>query len=332
MVTIKQIAQESGFSPATVSRLLNDDPTLSVTPATRNKILTVAQHLGYGKRHNKLLLDHKIALLLSFTAEEELQDIYFNTLKETLLSLGEDANFELTCFEQLDELITQGKKFEGFIGIGAQPLPADKLQQLAKVLPLGVFLDIDPAPKLFDSVQPDLSQTILDALERLIVAKKQKIGFIGGEGFIMGTQQYPQDPRAFAFENWAKRLGVFSEKFYFVKGPFTTANGYELGKEILKTLKGELPEAFIVAADPLAIGVLQAFNAAGIMAPKDIALISINNIEISKYVSPPLTTYNIDQTQLCQTAINLLVDALERPTRAKIHAFIDTELVKRKSF
>lgn len=55
MVTIKQIAQEAGFSQATVSRLLNDDPTLSVTPATKNKILTVANRLGYGKRQNKFL-------------------------------------------------------------------------------------------------------------------------------------------------------------------------------------------------------------------------------------------------------------------------------------
>ena len=44
MVTIKQIAEESGFSQATVSpRLLNEDPTLSVSPATKNKILTVAK-------------------------------------------------------------------------------------------------------------------------------------------------------------------------------------------------------------------------------------------------------------------------------------------------
>ena len=83
MVTIKQIAEESGFSQATVSRLLNEDPTLSVSPATKNKILTVANKLGYGKRQNKFLISRKIALLTSFTAEEEPQDVYFNTLKRT---------------------------------------------------------------------------------------------------------------------------------------------------------------------------------------------------------------------------------------------------------
>lgn len=331
MVTIKQIAQEAGFSQATVSRLLNDDPTLSVTPATKNKILTVANRLGYGKRQNKFLLTRNIALLASFTAEEELQDIYFNTLKETLLTKGEEANFKLEFFTSIDELLAHSQDYEGFIGIGADEFAAPKLLELAKALPLGVFLDINPLPHKFDSVQPDLSQTILDALDQLLLAGNKTIGFIGGVGHIMGSHKYQQDPRSFAFENWAKRLGVFDERYYFVSGPFTTSNGYELGQQVL-TQNKTLPDAFIVASDALAIGVLQAFNEAGHVIPKDTALISINNIEISQYVSPPLTTYAIDQAELCQTAINLLSDALERPERPKVHAFINNELVVRKSF
>lgn len=127
-------------------------------------------------------------------------------------------------------------------------------------------------------------------------------------------------------------MNIFDEKDYFVGGSFTTSNGYELGKKIITNLGSDLPDAFIVASDALAIGVLQAFNEAGIRLPHDTAIISINNIEVSQYVSPPLTTYSIDQKELCQTAINLLCDALERPDRAKIHAFVNTELVIRKSF
>ena len=42
MVTIKEIAKQAGFSPATVSRLLNGDPTFSVKEATRRRILEVS--------------------------------------------------------------------------------------------------------------------------------------------------------------------------------------------------------------------------------------------------------------------------------------------------
>ena len=195
MVTIKQIAEESGFSQATVSRLLNEDPTLSVSPATKNKILTVANKLGYGKRQNKFLISRKIALLTSFTAEEELQDVYFNTLKELILKQSKNANLEIDIFHDLDHLIAKGKNYEGFIGIGADDLSSEKLAKLHEVTPLGIFLDINPYPDKFDSVQPDLSQTILDALDLLQRAGKKRIGFIGGVGSIMGQHNYRQDPR-----------------------------------------------------------------------------------------------------------------------------------------
>lgn len=53
MVTIKKIAEESGYSPATVSRLLNNDPNLSITADTKNKILEIANKLGYWKDHQE---------------------------------------------------------------------------------------------------------------------------------------------------------------------------------------------------------------------------------------------------------------------------------------
>ena len=51
MTTIKEIALESGYSPATVSRLLNNDPNLSITADTKNKILEIANRLGYWEDH-----------------------------------------------------------------------------------------------------------------------------------------------------------------------------------------------------------------------------------------------------------------------------------------
>lgn len=52
MVTVKEVAQRAGYSSATVSRLLNGDPTLSITDQTRDKILAVADVLGYWKIMN----------------------------------------------------------------------------------------------------------------------------------------------------------------------------------------------------------------------------------------------------------------------------------------
>ena len=48
-----------------------------------------------------------------------------------------------------------------------------------------------------------------------------------------------------------------------------------------------MPQAFLVASDPLAVGVLQAFNENKLTVPEDVSMISINDIDIAKYVSPP---------------------------------------------
>ncbi len=89
MTTIKEIAAKSGFSPATVSRLLNNDPHLSVTPETKSKILKVANELGYFKKINNVSdLKPEIALLYRVNGNEQLQDEYFSFLRDAVNKVG----------------------------------------------------------------------------------------------------------------------------------------------------------------------------------------------------------------------------------------------------
>lgn len=78
MVTMKEIAQKSGFSQATVSRLLNGDPTLSVKEETRRRIIEVSEQLGYATGSRRIALPRRVAVLDNATREEELADAYFD--------------------------------------------------------------------------------------------------------------------------------------------------------------------------------------------------------------------------------------------------------------
>lgn len=80
------------------------------------------------------------------------------------------------------------------------------------------------------------------------------------------------------------------------------------------------------------MGVLQAFNEAGISIPREVAIVSINNSDIAKYVSPPLTSYNINQEEMVLRAISMLTDLIMRPSRPYEEVNINTNLVVRKSF
>lgn len=331
MATIKNIAEKSGYSPATVSRLLNNDPTLSITLATRNKIIKVANELGYlKKKKNKGTVRLTVALLYRVNGNEHLQDEYFAYLRDNVTKAANKANIEVEVFTDIEALIKKANLFQGFIGVGTAQLTFKNLKRLYQVLPNGVFIDINPAPHLFDSVQPNLALTIEDALRLLQKNKIKTVGFIGTESF--NLDQVPQkDIREITFTEGVHNLG-FKKAWTFVNGVVTAQNGYQLGRAALKKCGSDLPQAFIVASDTLSVGVLQAFNEAGISIPDDVALISINNSEIAKYVSPPLTSYNIDQSEMSKQALRLLVDSISDSKRPRVHLTINTNLVRRKSF
>ena len=77
---------------------------------------------------------------------------------------------------------------------------------------------------------------------------------------------------------------------------------------------------------------MQAFNENNVNVPKDTAILSINNSNVVKYVSPPLSSYNIDQQEMIDMALNMLTNLIIQPNRAHIYVNMNTNLVVRKSF
>ncbi|MDE7049351.1 MAG: LacI family DNA-binding transcriptional regulator [Lactobacillus sp.] len=332
MTTIKEIAAKSGFSPATVSRLLNNDPRLSVTSETKSKILKVANKLGYFKKNSNRVnnLKPEIALLYRVNGNEQLQDEYFSFLRGAIKKVAQEKEINLTLFTEVVDLINQSSIFQGFLGVGTAEISYKELEKLHKVLPNGVFIDINPAPELFDSVQPNLELTIQDAIKKLLEHGYTNLGYIGAESFTLDHQ--PQrDIREITFTEYCKTRKVKDPKV-FAKGIVSVKNGYNLAKEVVDELGKDLPDAFVIASDTLSVGVLQYFNEVGIRVPKDTAVISINNSEVAKYISPPLTSYNIDQIALSNLAISTLLMRITNSDLPKIHVTMNTDLIVRKSF
>ena len=166
----------------------------------------------------------------------------------------------------------------------------------------------------------------------LVSSGKRRIGYIGGTGFTMGLHEYPEDSRLTAFRNWTERLGLDAEGLIYAQGAFTVDTGRTPGEEAVNDHRDDMPDAFIVAADSIAVGVLQAFTAAGVLVPRDTSVISINNQAIAQYTSPTLTSYDIDQNELADTAITMLAEVISSRRTLHHHTFISTTLVVRDSF
>lgn len=329
MATRKEIAELAGVSQSTVSRLLNGDKSLKVKGQTRRRIMQAAAQLGY-----TAFTSRSIAVLNVPPHIDELQDAYFNSLREELNRAAEEQGTLVESFTSVDELVAIADDFDGFVAIGPASLDRTALAKLRDVLPYGVFIDTNPAPDWFDSVQPDLSQTMLDAIDALAGAGYQRIAFIGGVGSIMGLHDHVEDLRSLAFTEWSKRLGLRNDDLVYATGPFTVSNGKHLAQQLIDQHQSArtMPDALVVASDPMAVGVLQEFTDAGIRVPSDVAVVSVNNLPIAQYTAPPLSSFNIDQHELVYTALDTLRDAISRNRSVRRHVFISTSLVCRSSF
>lgn len=284
MATRKQIAELAGVSQATVSRLLNGDAKLRITAQTRRRIMRAAAQLGYTAFTSRM-----IAVLNAPPEIDELQDAYFQSLREELRTAAEEQGSTLAFFASIDELIDAADDYDGFIAIGPATFTREQLGQLRRALPYGTFIDTNPAPDWFDSVRHDLSQTMLDALDALQGAGHTRIGFIGGIGAIMGLHNQPEDIRTLAFTDWSRRLHLDNDALIYASGPFTVDNGRALAERMLAQHSPDaLPDALVVASDPMAVGVLQALAAASVRVPHDMAVVSVDNLPICQYTAPAL--------------------------------------------
>ncbi|WP_461219408.1 LacI family DNA-binding transcriptional regulator [Lapidilactobacillus salsurivasis] len=331
MVTIREIARKSGFSAATVSRLLNHDPTFSIAEDTKQHILEVAHELGYDRKEITPP-QRNIAVFFAITPKEELEDIYFNNLRQNIQENAHKQNMTVTFYHDpaaIDQIATD-EATDGFIAVGS--FPTAILQQLQAFSSNGVFIDTNPLPESFNSVQPDLTYIVKHAIDVFRERGWERIGFIGGRSFDPDTHQAGLDERERVFRSYMQELGLLDERYIFSAGHFAVGTGYQLGQQVATNLADQLPDGFFVASDPIAVGVLQAFNETGIIVPKDTSIISVNDIDVAKYVSPPLTTFHIDIPELSRLAINLLKDDLTSTSTTKRRILVNAKMVVRKSF
>ena len=157
----------------------------------------------------------------------------------------------------------------------------------------------------------------------------KSIGFIGGPDRNIDTREKSMDIREWSFRQSAQYYKCLREDFILISDKFTVKEGYRLGQELIR--KKELPTALCVASDTLAVGVLQALHEAGIQIPEQVAVFSINDVNIAKYVSPPLTTIHIDIPSICETALELLRNRVLNGGEITKSVFVNGIPVYRKS-
>lgn len=304
MATLKDIAVEAGVSLATVSRVLNDDPTLSVKEETKHRILEIAEKLEYrtssAKRNTaNALSSHHFLALYNYPQEAEINDPYYLSIRHGIETQCEKLG--ITLINGYDSKIDPDLKgITGILLVG-KTTPAT-LKKASKLTDNLCYLDFSDDQGQYDCVDIDLVKISKQVTDFFIDKGFARIGFIGGE-----DKPGQPDIREMAFAEYGQLKGVVSERDIY-RGKFSSSSGYKLAKQMLAS--GDYPRALFVASDSIAIGVLRAILEHGLTIPRDISLISVNDIPTARFTFPPLSTVRIHSEMMGIQGVNLLVEKL----------------------
>ncbi|WP_066320906.1 LacI family DNA-binding transcriptional regulator [Bacillus sp. FJAT-29814] len=328
MATIKDIAKKAGVSIATVSRVLNYDATLSVSDETKKRIFEVAEELDYKKKAGVRKPEiGKIALFQWHTEKEELEDLYYMSIRLGVENRCRHHGIQVVKYYQNSIEEMKQDDIQGLIAIGK--FSANQVSELTSVSENIVFVDFSPDEDTFDCIVADFERAAVKVLEYFLKKGHTQIGYIGGREVFKDQTSAIEDPRERAFKRFLKEQDLLNEAFMYT-GAFSVESGYALMKEVVQDHGDSLPTAILAGNDSLAIGALRALHEEGISVPEQINIIGVNDISVAKYVFPPLSTVKVFTEIMGETGVDTLLERIEGRKTAK-KTSIATELIIRDS-
>lgn len=328
LATIKDIAKQVGLSIATVSRVLNADPTLSVSDETRKRVVQAAELLDYHKHKKKKPKQSlRIAIVQWYTQEEELNDMYYYTIRAGAEAEIERKNYVFSRLFPNSKHIGS-EQVDGIIAIGKFSKP--QMKKLQAWSPAICFVDNRYAFPLFDTVVVDFDLATRAILEHLAENGHTRIGMLAGEEKLSDDTSCLIDPRLTSYIQFMEERGLY-EKQYCFKGAFSVDAGYNMMNRAIQMFEDDLPTAFFCANDSIAVGALHALQDHHIQVPNRVEIFGFNDTSVAKHVSPALSTVRVPTKLMGATAVSMLEERiLENRTITK-QATLATDLILRKS-
>ncbi|MCH1625376.1 LacI family DNA-binding transcriptional regulator [Fredinandcohnia quinoae] len=325
MATIKDIADLAKVSITTVSRVLNYDESLNVSPETRKRVFEAAEELAYVVTPKKKAKSKwKIGLYYSYSLEEELVDTYYLSIRVALEKKLKRKGIEIYRIGK-DDTKKSLSKIDGIICLGTfKRADIDKIKDFETPC---VFVDSNPDENFFDSVVIDFNSATKNALTYLTELGHKKIGFIGGVETDMYGNRF-KDLRQDVFEKFLEDKNIFNEEFVKIGG-YNPKDGYLILKEMLG--KDNKPTALFVANDTIAVGCYKAAYELGVKIPDELSIVGFNDVSSAQYMVPPLTTVKLYTEIMGETAVDLLLENITSRREVFKKVTIHTKLIIRGS-
>ena len=336
MATLKEIAERTGYAPATISRILSGDQTLSVTEEARRKVLEAAGELNYQQTRSRRGRAPKTVLRLGLadmlTPAQQLDDPYYLYLSSYVKQGCLEKKYALTPLERRNGLFVfpGSESLDGIIAVGL--FTTREIESLAAITPNIVFLDSSPFESRFDSVVLGYELGLSLAMEHLTGLKHRRIGFVGPTWKYNDRRQNALEVRRSIYCRLMEQQGL---EPLFVECPMELEPTVQAWKAFLAE-GGELPTAVICANEENAIGTVQCLGQEGYSVPGDVSVVSFNDTPRSALFSPSLTSVSVNAEEMAKAAVRLVYERAALPEREAVRTIplkvvVPPSLVARQS-
>lgn len=320
-VTIKEVAAKAGVSVATISRVLNGKGP--VRPATGRRVLATAKALHYvphaAARSLSTRTTHTIGLLLP-----DLHGEFFSEVIRGIDAAARRRGYHLLVSGFHSDRVEMNAMLDAVRGRvdGLIVMAPDRnaLMSADEVAAMPV-VRLNSGQGYASCINIDNFGGASAMVSHLASRGHRRIGFIRGPQHNADAAERLRGYRAAM-----RRLHVAPIEY---PGDFTEEGGYAAAHEM--TRKKPLPEAIFAANDSMAVGALRALREAGVAVPEEVALSGFDDIPIARYVTPALTTVNVEIAELGRRAFEMLLEEINGRSPQQRREKFPTRLVVRES-
>jgi LacI family transcriptional regulator len=328
VATIRDVARVAGVSVATVSRVLNG--SAPVSESTDTQVRNAARDLNYWPNGAARSLITRSSNTLGVL----LPDIHGEFFSEVIRGIdlaarGEGYHLLVSSSNPAtDELVSALGSMRGRIDGLIVMMPDQSAPRLLRECAAGtptVVLNAGAEVPGCHAISIDNHDGAYRVVRHLVSVGRRRIATITGP-------RGNTDARL-RLEGYLAALrdaGLNADPKYLLQGEFTEPSGYEAGLRLLQL--DPRPDAVFVGNDRMAVGVMGAFHDSGVDVPGEIAIAGFDDIEMSQYLSPALTTVHADAQRLGALAVSRLLE-LQRTSKVDgpRHEVLPTTLVVRGS-
>ena len=326
MTTIKEIAELANVSTATVSKVINGKDQY-ISEATRQKVLEIVEREGYIPNGVAKSLKMKKTKTIGIIVPD-VMNLFFSELARGVEDAAEKEGYSVilcnTDNKQSKEEkylgVLHEKMVDGIIMTAAE-VSMNKSIKKSKIPTVLVDRDIE-LDKPAGRITVNNEEGAFIATKFLIEKGCKNIGFISSQ-----KKNKPSAERLKGYIRALEENGLeVDEKKIFLKN-FTIDTGYEGVKTLLKETK---IDGIFCGNDLIAIGAMQALKQNNLKVPEDVKVIGFDNISVSKFTDPPLTTIKQPIYQLGEEAVKMLIAIIDKKD-IDMQKVLKTELIERGS-